>query len=668
MAFVMAFTMGLYHQAWAASDTLLAGQASDLGSGDANGTDSAEGADLVIDPSCAVLTSNGEVQKSTSTGIPVEGFWSYDDEGIVKKLFVAADVQKVPSNPIVRMERRTSTSYFYVSFESVESVEFLCDSQGKSSVEKLEDYAFRAFTGGFLLDEIKNLDKTQIVSIGRYALSGQSNLKTLQLPSSLTSIGDGAFSGCSDLEYISLPSPLTSIGDRAFEECTSLTSIEGLAETRVLAIEDYTFSNCRSLRSIDLPKGLTSISWNAFDMCSSLDSVIVSSPDCASIDSNAFDNSRLDSAVDNDSKILVHRRVYPAFFQAGESKNWRGRIAIIGGTKGSIVDATISGLQDKTYSGKPQTQSLTVKFGDITLKKDTDYSLSYSDNVKSGWAIVTVTGKGDYVGEQKIEFYINSTSLSSVSVSGLKAVAFSGKPVTPKPVVKLGKVTLKEGVDYDLMYSNNYAPGTARVRVYGKNSCYGSAQVTFNIVPANVTSFTISKSSFTYNGQPQWPSVKSVKSGNLVLGGRDCTFSVLNAKKKSISSPQGVKNAGTYYIRVTGVGYFKGSKLLPFKIVQASNKATAAKTGVNKALTVKSLKSKAAAVALPKVTTKFGKPKWKVTAKDKKNVLSLSGSKIMVKKGAKKGTYAIKLKASVAKTKNYKAASTKAVTVKVTVK
>ena len=77
---------------------------------------------------------------------------------------------------------------------------------------------------------------------------------------------------------------------------------------------------------------------------------------------------------------------------------------------------------------------------------------------------------------------------------------------------------------------------------------------------------------------------------------------------------------------------------------------------------------KANAIVLPAVKTKFGKAVWKVTSKDKKKVLSLSGSKVKVKKGAKKGTYTIKLKASVSKTKNYKAASSKVVTVKIKVK
>ena len=68
------------------------------------------------------------------------------------------------------------------------------------------------------------------------------------------------------------------------------------------------------------------------------------------------------------------------------------------------------------------------------------------------------------------------------------------------------------------------------------------------------------------------------------------------------------------------------------------------------------------------MTAKFGKAKWKVTTADKKKALTLKNGKVQVKKGAKKGTYTIKLKAKVAKTKNYKAAASRVVTVKVTVK
>ena len=89
---------------------------------------------------------------------------------------------------------------------------------------------------------------------------------------------------------------------------------------------------------------------------------------------------------------------------------------------------------------------------------------------------------------------------------------------------------------------------------------------------------------------------------------------------------------------------------------------------MTKTFAATTLKTKAATVALPTVKAKLGKAKWKTVTKDSKKVLSLKNGKVQVKKGAKKGTYIIKLKASVTKTKNYTAASSKALSVKVVVK
>ena len=45
------------------------------------------------------------------------------------------------------------------------------------------------------------------------------------VPASVTSIGDYAFSNCSSLKSISLPSSVTSIGKRAFVDCSNLATV-----------------------------------------------------------------------------------------------------------------------------------------------------------------------------------------------------------------------------------------------------------------------------------------------------------------------------------------------------------------------------------------------------------------------------------------------------------
>lgn len=77
----------------------------------------------------------------------------------------------------------------------------------------------------------------------------------------------------------------------------------------------------------------------------------------------------------------------------------------------------VSGYTTKTYNGKYQTQSLTVKYGTKTLKNGSDYTVSYSDNKWVGKASVKVTLKGNYSGNKTLTFIINpkSTTLKSVT-------------------------------------------------------------------------------------------------------------------------------------------------------------------------------------------------------------------------------------------------------------
>ena len=59
-----------------------------------------------------------------------------------------------------------------------------------------------------------------------------------------------------------------------------------------------------------------------------------------------------------------------------------------------------------------------------TLKKDTDYTVSYKNNKKIGKATITVTGKGKYTGTKSVTFNIVPKKTAS-----LKAVSKAKKQV-----------------------------------------------------------------------------------------------------------------------------------------------------------------------------------------------------------------------------------------------
>ena len=210
-------------------------------------------------------------------------------------------------------------------------------------------------------------------------------------------------------------------------------------------------------------------------------------------------------------------------------------------------------------------------------------------------------------------------------------------------------------------------PAALKVTVSkGTNTLSASAKAASKIPAATygVTKNISAASAFTVS-KPQGTLTYKKKSGN---------EKIKVASNGGISVQKGLK-VGTYSLTVAitaaGNGDYNAvtkTATVKIRVLRAANKVTPKKLSVPKTLKVKDLKKKAATIALPKVTTKYGTAKWVVSKKDAKNVLSLKGSKVVVKKGAKKGNYVLKLKAQVAKSANYNAATSKVVTVKVSVK
>ena len=87
--------------------------------------------------------------------------------------------------------------------------------------------------------------------------------------------------------------------------------------------------------------------------------------------------------------------------------NYTGSISKTYSIKNNFKKATISGISNKSYTGKNITQSITVKYNGKALKKGTDYTVSYSNSKSIGTATVKITGKGSYTGTIIKTFKIN---------------------------------------------------------------------------------------------------------------------------------------------------------------------------------------------------------------------------------------------------------------------
>lgn len=74
-----------------------------------------------------------------------------------------------------------------------------------------------------------------------------------------------------------------------------------------------------------------------------------------------------------------------------------------------------------TYNGKTKTPTVTVKYGSKTLKKGTDYTVTYASGRKNvGKYKVTIKFKGNYVGSKTLYFKINPPKTTVKKVTGAK--------------------------------------------------------------------------------------------------------------------------------------------------------------------------------------------------------------------------------------------------------
>ena len=154
-------------------------------------------------------------------------------------------------------------------------------------------YSVSVLNGALLPAEVvipAHYKGSAVTAITPSGFMGQTRLREITLPDTLTSIGGAAFQGCRNLTAVELPDSVTYVGPMAFSQCTSLKEIripEGITE-----IPDGCFTGCSSLEKVTLPSTLTLISDLAFSECKQLFDIPL--PDAVTyIGDNAFNGCKL---------------------------------------------------------------------------------------------------------------------------------------------------------------------------------------------------------------------------------------------------------------------------------------------------------------------------------------------------------------------------------------
>ncbi len=229
------------------------------------------------------------------------------------------------------------------------------------------------------------------------------------------------------------------------------------------------------------------------------------------------------------------------------------------------IEYATAQVSDVTYNGTAQTPAISVYFGGIELRKDSDYSVKYENNTNAGQAKATITGKGQYyLGTKVVYFNILPASIVNAVVT-IKDQTYSGKPLTPAATVSLTlydnngkekKMTLSSSnsKDYSISYSNNVNAGTATAVITGNGNYCGTITKTFNIAAVDIAKARFSSiPQQTLYTAPTTPIPTVTYSNMTLIYGIDYVVSYINNNK-----------GGTAKAIVTGIGNYYNSKELSY--------------------------------------------------------------------------------------------------------
>ena len=245
----------------------------------------------------------------------------------------------------------------------------------------------------------------------------------------------------------------------------------------------------------------------------------------------------------------------------------------------SAATVTLAG-DSYEYDGTAHTPAVTVVLDGRTLMAGMDYTVSYENNVNAGTATVTVTGAGMFTGTVSAEYTITKRVLT---LSGMR---FEDKYYDGSKYMQLESiyptVTGIVGDDdvsvctkrQDYVITGTCSAGAKQryltkglFKLSGEDAANYMIEkgttATGTIKKVSVTTVTLTKSSTSYTGKSQRPSIKLItgNTGKRILI-KNCTVTYYRDGKETTD----FTSKGTITVVVTGTGSYKGSASATYEI------------------------------------------------------------------------------------------------------